>query len=81
MNTKLTYLGGATFIIEVGPFRFLTDPGFDPKGKRRLLHLRRHRLDRRHPGDRQPVQGRRRDPPHGRRYGPGRGWKASDDEW
>ena len=32
MNTKITYLGGATFIIEVGPFRFLTDPGFDPKG-------------------------------------------------
>ena len=32
MDTKLTYLGGATFIIEVGPFRFLTDPGFDPKG-------------------------------------------------
>ena len=32
MNTKLTYLGGSTFIIEVGPFRFLTDPGFDPEG-------------------------------------------------
>ncbi len=32
MNTKITYLGGATFIIEVGPFRFLTDPGFDPEG-------------------------------------------------
>ena len=32
MNTKITYLGAATFIIEVGPFRFLTDPGFDPKG-------------------------------------------------
>jgi len=32
MDTKITYLGGATFIIEVGPFRFITDPGFDPKG-------------------------------------------------
>lgn len=32
MDTKLTYLGGATFLIEVGSFRFLTDPGFDPYG-------------------------------------------------
>ena len=32
MNTKLTYLGGATYLIEVGSFRFLTDPGFDPEG-------------------------------------------------
>ena len=32
MKTKLTYLGGATYLIEVGSFRFLTDPGFDPKG-------------------------------------------------
>ncbi len=32
METKLTYLGGATYLIEVGSFRFITDPGFDPKG-------------------------------------------------
>ena len=32
MNTKLTYLGGATYLIEIGSFRLLTDPGFDPKG-------------------------------------------------
>ena len=32
MKTKLTYLGGATYLIEVGSFRFITDPGFDPKG-------------------------------------------------
>ena len=32
MDTKLTYLGGSTYLIEVGSFRFLTDPGFDPKG-------------------------------------------------
>ncbi len=33
MNTKnITYLGGATYLIEVGSFRFITDPGFDPKG-------------------------------------------------
>jgi len=31
MKTKVTYLGGATYVIEVGSFRFLTDPGFDPK--------------------------------------------------
>lgn len=35
MDTKLTYLGGATYLIEVGSFRFLTDPGFDPKGTER----------------------------------------------
>jgi L-ascorbate metabolism protein UlaG (beta-lactamase superfamily) len=32
MDTKLTYLGGSTFLIEVGSLRFLTDPGFDPYG-------------------------------------------------
>ena len=32
MKTKITYLGGATYLIEVGAFRFITDPGFDPKG-------------------------------------------------
>ena len=32
MDTKITYLGGATFLIEVGDMRLLTDPGFDPEG-------------------------------------------------
>lgn len=32
MDMKLTYLGGSTFLLEVGSFRFLTDPGFDPYG-------------------------------------------------
>jgi len=32
MDTKVTYLGGATFLIEVGDMRLLTDPGFDPEG-------------------------------------------------
>ncbi len=32
MDTKVTYLGGATFLIEVGDMRMLTDPGFDPEG-------------------------------------------------
>ena len=32
MNTRFTYLGGATYIIEVGSLRFIIDPGFDPEG-------------------------------------------------
>ena len=32
MDTKITYLGGATYLLEIGSFRFITDPGFDPKG-------------------------------------------------
>jgi L-ascorbate metabolism protein UlaG (beta-lactamase superfamily) len=32
MDTQITYLGGATYLIEIGPFRLLTDPGFDPEG-------------------------------------------------
>jgi L-ascorbate metabolism protein UlaG (beta-lactamase superfamily) len=32
MNARFTYLGGATYIIEVGPLRFISDPGFDPEG-------------------------------------------------
>lgn len=32
MQTKVTYLGGPTYLIEIGAFRFLTDPGFDPEG-------------------------------------------------
>ena len=32
MKTQITYLGAATYLIEVGAFRLLTDPGFDPKG-------------------------------------------------
>ena len=32
MNTRFTYLGGPTYIIEVGSLRFITDPGFDPEG-------------------------------------------------
>ena len=32
MHTKLTYLGGATYLFEIGSFRILTDPGFDAEG-------------------------------------------------
>ena len=32
MQTKITYLGGATFLLEIGSFRLITDPGFDPEG-------------------------------------------------
>lgn len=35
MKTKITYLGGPTYLLEVGNFRLLTDPGFDPKGTER----------------------------------------------
>ena len=31
---KLTYIGGPTVLIEIGPWRLLTDPTFDPPGKR-----------------------------------------------
>lgn len=32
MKTKIKYLGGATYLLEIGSFRLLTDPGFDPDG-------------------------------------------------
>ncbi len=32
MKTQITYLGGATYLFEIGAFRLLTDPGFDPNG-------------------------------------------------
>lgn len=32
MKTNVTYLGGPTYLIEIGSFRILTDPGFDPEG-------------------------------------------------
>lgn len=35
MKTKLTYIGGATYLLEIGSFRLLTDPGFDPEGTER----------------------------------------------
>lgn len=35
-TARLTYLGGATYLIEIGEFRLLTDPGFDPEGTQRI---------------------------------------------
>lgn len=35
MRPRVTYLGGPTFLIEVGQFRLITDPGFDPQGTER----------------------------------------------
>lgn len=32
MPLRLTYLGGPTYLIEIGQFRLVTDPGFDPQG-------------------------------------------------
>lgn len=35
MPLRLTYLGGPTYLIEIGQFRIVTDPGFDPQGTER----------------------------------------------
>lgn len=36
MQPRLTYLGGPTYLIEIGRFRIITDPGFDPQGTERI---------------------------------------------
>jgi L-ascorbate metabolism protein UlaG (beta-lactamase superfamily) len=33
-DVHITYIGGPTALIEIGPWRLLTDPTFDPPGKR-----------------------------------------------
>lgn len=35
MAPRLTYLGGPTYLIEIGNFRIISDPGFDPQGSER----------------------------------------------
>ena len=35
MGVRLTYLGGPTYLVEIGNFRIITDPGFDPQGTER----------------------------------------------
>jgi L-ascorbate metabolism protein UlaG (beta-lactamase superfamily) len=35
MAPRLTYLGGPTYLIEIGQFRIISDPGFDPQGTER----------------------------------------------
>ncbi len=35
-GVRLTYLGGPTYLIEIGAFRIVTDPGFDPQGTERV---------------------------------------------
>ena len=35
MAPRVTYLGGPTYLIEIGQFRIVTDPGFDPQGTER----------------------------------------------
>ena len=35
MMPRLTYLGGPTYLIEIGRFRIISDPGFDPQGTER----------------------------------------------
>src|SRR5438552_78538 len=36
---KITLIGGPTALIEIGGFRFLTDPTFDEPGEYRLPHV------------------------------------------
>lgn len=36
MKAKVTYLGGPSYLIEVGNFRLLSDPAFDPQGSSKL---------------------------------------------
>ena len=38
--TRITHLGGPTALIEVGGWRLLTDPTFDPPGRRYTRSLR-----------------------------------------
>ncbi len=33
-DVRITYIGGPTALLEIGPWRILTDPTFDPPGKR-----------------------------------------------
>lgn len=32
MQPRITYLGGPTYLLEIGSFRIVSDPGFDPQG-------------------------------------------------
>lgn len=34
--TTVVYLGGPTYLIEIGGFRIISDPGFDPQGTERI---------------------------------------------
>ncbi len=36
MKTKVIYLGGPSFLLEIGHFRILSDPGLDPQGTSKL---------------------------------------------
>lgn len=36
---RVTHIGGPTLLIEVGPWRLLTDPTFDPPGRRYAFAL------------------------------------------
>ena len=35
LEARVTYLGGPTYLIEIGRFRIISDPGFDPQGTER----------------------------------------------
>ena len=40
MTVRITHIGGPTALIEVGEWRLLTDPTFDPSGRRYTRSLR-----------------------------------------
>ena len=40
MTVRITHLGGPTALIEGGEWRLLTDPTFDPPGRRYTRSLR-----------------------------------------
>ena len=40
MDCRVTYVGTATFLLEIGGLQLLTDPVFDPAGSRETLRVR-----------------------------------------
>jgi len=40
MTVRITHIGGPTALIDVGEWRLLTDPTFDPPGRRYTRSLR-----------------------------------------
>jgi L-ascorbate metabolism protein UlaG (beta-lactamase superfamily) len=40
VNCRITYLGTATFLLEIGGLQLLTDPVLDPAGSRDVLRVR-----------------------------------------
>ena len=45
-NAEITLIGGSTALIEIGGFRFLTDPTFDDPGDYRLPYVSLKKTER-----------------------------------